>query len=78
RDADLEPHVRTHALGLEAGHPDLQMPLQLADSLSDRLSDVLGVDGLASLREASVKELDVDDRCGTTFTLVQAWAHVPR
>jgi hypothetical protein len=78
RDADLEPHVRTHALGLEAGHPDLGMPLQLADSLGDRLSDILGTDGLASLREQCARELDAADRGGTTFTLVQAWARVPR
>jgi len=77
RDAGLEPSVRTHALGLEAGHPDLQMPLQLADSLADRLSDILGKDGLAGLREQSATELDADDRRGTTFTLVQAWARVP-
>jgi hypothetical protein len=77
RDADLEPHVRTHALGLEAGHPDLAMPLRLADSLGDRLSDILGTDGLAGLREESAKELDVAGRCGSTFTLVQAWTRVP-
>jgi hypothetical protein len=78
RDADLEPHIRTHSIGLEAGHPDLQMPLQLADALADRLSDILGKDGLAGLREESARELDADDRRGTTLTLVQAWAHVPR
>ena len=77
RDAGLEPHVRTHTLGLEAGHPDLQMPLQLADTLAQRLSDILGSDGLADLREQSAKELDANDRRGTTFTLVQAWARVP-
>jgi hypothetical protein len=76
-DAGLEPSVRTHALGLETGHPDLQMPLQLADALADRLSDILGKDGLAGLREESAKELDADDRRGTTLTLVQAWARVP-
>ncbi|HEV7493454.1 hypothetical protein [Baekduia sp.] len=76
RDAGLEPQVRTHALGLEAGHPDLRMPLQLADALSTRLSDILGVDGLAGLREESANELDTANRRGTTFTLVQAWARV--
>jgi hypothetical protein len=76
RDARLEPQVRTHVLGLEAGHPDLRMPLQLAESLSDRLADILGQDGLDGLREESAKELDADDRRGTTFTLVQAWARV--
>jgi SAM-dependent methyltransferase len=76
-DAGLEPHVRTHVLGLEAGHPDLRMPLQLADSLSDRLSDILGRDGLAGLREESARELDAEHRGGTTFTLVQAWAQLP-
>jgi hypothetical protein len=77
RDAGLEPSVRTHALGLETGHPDLRMPLQLADALADRLSDILGSDGLADLREQSAAELDADDRRGTMFTLVQAWARVP-
>jgi hypothetical protein len=77
RDAGLEPQVRTHVLGLEAGHPDLRMPLRLADALTDRLSDILGKDGLAGLREASTTELEADDRRGTTFTLVQAWARVP-
>jgi hypothetical protein len=76
RNAGLEPQVRTHLLGLEAGHPDLQMPLQLADALSDRLADILGRDGLTGLREESAKELDAGDLRGTTFTLVQAWARV--
>jgi hypothetical protein len=76
RDAGLEPQVRTHMLGLEAGHPDLRMPLQLADALGDRLSDILGKDGLADLREESAKELATIDRRGTTFTLVQAWARL--
>jgi hypothetical protein len=78
RDAGLEPQVRTHTLGLEAGHPDLRMPLRLAASLSDRLTDILGQDGLAGLREESAKELDAADRRGTTFTLVQTWAQVSR
>jgi SAM-dependent methyltransferase len=76
RDANLAPHVRTHVLGLEAGHPDLRTPLQLADALSMRLADILGVDGLANLRDECAKELDDERRCGTTFTLVQAWARV--
>ena len=45
--------------------------------MSDRLADILGKDGLAGLREESAKELDADDRRGTTLTLVQAWARVP-
>ena len=69
--------MRTHVLGLEADHPDLQMPLQLADSLRDRLVDILGSDGLAGLREQTARELDANGRRGTTFTLVQAWARVP-
>jgi hypothetical protein len=77
RNAGLEPQVRTHVLGLEAGHPDLRMPLQLADALRDRLADILGRDGFAGLRDESAKELDAEDRRGTTFTLVQAWARVP-
>lgn len=77
REAEIAPQVRTHALGLEAGHPDLRLPLRLADALTDRLADILGADGLAGLREESAKELDDDDLHGTTFTLVQAWARVP-
>jgi hypothetical protein len=77
RDADLEPQVRTHVLGLEANHPDLRMPLRLADSMSDRLVDILGRDGLAGLCEQSAAELDAEGRRGSTFTLVQAWARVP-
>jgi hypothetical protein len=77
RNAGLEPQVRTHVLGLEAGHPDLRVPLQLADALRDRLADILGRDGFAGLRDESAKELDAEDRRGTTFTLVQAWARVP-
>lgn len=76
RDAGLTPHIRTHALGLEAGHPDLRMPLQLADSLGGRLADILGADGLTGLRDESARELDAPERRGTTFTLVQAWARV--
>jgi hypothetical protein len=76
REAGLDPQVRTHVLGLEAGHPDLRMPLRLADSLSDRLTDILGKDGLAGLREESAKELAADGRHGTTLTLVQAWARM--
>jgi hypothetical protein len=77
RAAGLRPHVRTHVLGLEAGHPHLRLPLALADQFADRLADVLGGDGLASLRRQASAELAAPDRCGTTFTLVQAWARVP-
>jgi len=77
RDAGLAPRVRTHALGLEAGHGYLRMPLQLADAMAGRLADVLGGDGLAALRREAARELDAPERRGTTFTLVQAWARVP-
>jgi SAM-dependent methyltransferase len=76
RGAGLAPSVRTHAIGLEAGHPYLRLPLQLADSLQDRLEDVFGSDGLAALRRDATAELDDPDRHGTTFTLVQAWARL--
>jgi SAM-dependent methyltransferase len=72
-----EPHVRTHVLGLEAGHPYLRLPLELADAVAGRLEDVLGVTGYAALRRQATAELDAPDRRGTTFTLVQAWARVP-
>ncbi|HEY6762069.1 MAG TPA: hypothetical protein VI318_21390, partial [Baekduia sp.] len=49
RRAGLDPDVRTHVLGLEAGHPYLHLPLHLADLHADRLSDILGSDGLAQL-----------------------------
>jgi SAM-dependent methyltransferase len=76
RGADLTPRVRTHAVGLEAGHPYLRAPLDLADTLSDRLADVLGTDGLDHLRRTATAELLAPERRGTTFTLVQAWARV--
>jgi hypothetical protein len=76
RAAGLSPRVRTTALGLEAGHPYLHAPLDLAEVLDHRLADVLGADGLAHLRDASATELAAPERRGTTFTLVQAWAMV--
>lgn len=76
RDAGLHPHVRTTALGLEAGHPYLRAPLDLAEAVETRLTDVLGHDGLAHLRRSAAAELSAPDRRGTTFTLVQAWAVV--
>ncbi|WCB91980.1 hypothetical protein DSM104299_00661 [Baekduia alba] len=76
RRAGLEPHVRTHVLGLEAGHPYLHLPLHLADLYADRLADILGGDGLAYLHRQAASELADPDRRGTTFTLVQAWARV--
>ncbi len=68
--------MRTHVLGLEAGHAGPADAAALADSLSDRLTDILGKDGLAGLREESAKEVDAAGRRGTTLTLVQAWARV--
>lgn len=76
RAAGLAPHIRTTALGLEAGHPYLRAPLDLAESLDHRLADVLGTDGLAHLRRSASTELSAPERRGTTFTLVQAWAVV--
>jgi SAM-dependent methyltransferase len=73
----LEPCVRTHAIGLEAGHPHLRLPLDLADALRERLEDVLGRDGLAALRREAANEIEEEHRTGTTLTLVQAWARVP-
>jgi hypothetical protein len=77
RRAGLAPHVRTHVLGLEAGHGYLRLPLDLAEVLADRLADVLGGDGLAQLRRQAAEELSDPERRGTTFTLVQAWARIP-
>jgi Methyltransferase domain len=76
RRAGLQPHVRTHVLGLEAGHPYLHLPLHLADLHAERLADILGGDGLAYLHRQAANELADPDRRGTTFTLVQAWARV--
>jgi SAM-dependent methyltransferase len=74
RDAGLRPQVRTHALGLESGHPHHRLPLDLADALAGRLANVLGRDGAAQLRRQAAAELGAPGRRGTTFTLVQAWA----
>ncbi|HWH96526.1 MAG TPA: hypothetical protein VNT03_21875 [Baekduia sp.] len=76
RGMGLAPQVRTHVLGLEAGHPYLRLPLDLADRFADRLADVLGGDVLAHLRRESLEELAAPGRRGTTLTLVQAWARV--
>jgi hypothetical protein len=76
RRAGLAPRVRTHVLGLEAGHGCLRLPLDLADAYAGRLADVLGADGLAQLRRQAADELADPDRRGTTFTLVQAWARI--
>lgn len=76
RGAGLAPRVRTHAVGLEAGHRYLRAPLDLAEALSGRLADVLGTDGLDHLRRSATAELLEPERRGTTFTLVQAWARV--
>jgi hypothetical protein len=78
RAAGLRPRVRTHAIGLEAGHPYLRAPLDLSEELATPLADVLGADGLDHLRRAAAAELLAPDRRGTTFTLVQAWATVER
>lgn len=78
RSAGLTPRVRTHAIGLEAGHPHLRAPLDLSDTLDGPLADVLGRDGLDHLRRAATAELLTPERRGTTFTLVQAWARVER
>lgn len=78
RSAGLMPHVRTHAIGLEAGHPYLRTPLDLATALDTRLGDILGRDGLDHLRRSVTAELRAPERRGTTFTLVQAWATVSR
>jgi SAM-dependent methyltransferase len=77
RSQGLEPSVRTHTLGLESGHPYLKLPLQFADSLNERLSDVMDPGELEALRRAAATELADPARRGTTFTLVQAWARVP-
>jgi hypothetical protein len=77
RGAGLAPRVRTHTLGLEAGHPYLGLPLDLGATLDERLADVLGDDGVDHLRRAASAELLAPERRGTTFTLVQAWAQVP-
>ncbi|HET6510440.1 MAG TPA: hypothetical protein VFG42_26835 [Baekduia sp.] len=78
RAAGLEPRVRTHAIGLETGHPYLRLPLDLATTLAGPLADVLGHDGLDHLRRSATTELLEPRRRGTTFTLVQAWARVER
>jgi len=69
--------TRTHVLGLEAGHPYLRLPLQLAAALEPQLRETLGDDGLADLLAGAAGEIEQPGRGGTTFTLVQSWARVP-
>jgi SAM-dependent methyltransferase len=77
REQGMEPQVRTHVLGLEAGHPYLGLPLQFAASLQQRLDRAMGTAAADALRAAAAAELADPARRGTTFTLVQAWARVP-
>jgi ubiquinone/menaquinone biosynthesis C-methylase UbiE len=72
----LAPATRTHVLGLEADHPYLRLPLQLAASLEPQLRELLGADDLDDLLVAAAAEIDEPDRGGTTFTLVQSWARI--
>jgi ubiquinone/menaquinone biosynthesis C-methylase UbiE len=72
----LAPATRTHVLGLEADHPYLRLPLQLAASLEPQLRELLGADDLDDLLVAAAAEIDEPDRGGTTFTLVQSWGRI--
>jgi SAM-dependent methyltransferase len=72
----LAPATRTQVLGLEADHPYLRLPLQLAASLEPQLREVLADDELDDLLVAAAAEIDEPGRGGTTFTLVQSWARI--
>jgi SAM-dependent methyltransferase len=68
RRAGARPSTRTHVLGLEAGHPYLQLPLRLGATLDDEHRGLVGM---------AAEELADPARRGTTFTLVQSWARMP-
>ena len=78
RGAGLEPEVRAEVLALPPGHPYLRLPLQFSTSLEPRLQRLASVAELVRLRQAAETEIADPSRWGTTFTLIQTWAKVPR
>jgi SAM-dependent methyltransferase len=73
REFGIEPHVRAEVSALPAGHPYLQLPLQLAAGLEPRLREFTDATELERLRHQGQAELAEPGRWGTTFTLLQCW-----
>jgi SAM-dependent methyltransferase len=69
----IEPRVRAGVLALPAGHPYLELPLQLAAGLEPRLREFTDASELQRLHRQAEVELAEPGRWGTTFTLLQCW-----
>lgn len=78
RAAGLEPGVWARVVALPPGHPYLRLPLQFAASLRARLETLRPPEQLDTLLARAEAELARPDCWGTTFTLVQAVAELPR
>lgn len=78
RAAGLEPRVWARVVALPPGHPYLRLPLQFAASLRARLETLRPREQLDTLLARAEAELARPDCWGTTFTLVQAVAELPR
>jgi SAM-dependent methyltransferase len=77
REFGIEGNVRAEVLALPPGHPYLRLPLQFATSLEERLLALVSSGELEDLRARGETELQVPDRWGTTFTLLQCWGRTP-
>ena len=77
RSFGLEPEIAAQAVALPAGHPYLELPVQLAKSMRDRLVQLVGESELDQLLSSADSELN-DVRWGTTLMLIQAWAAISR
>lgn len=75
RSFGLEVEIAAQTIALPAGHPYLELPMQLAKSMRDRLVQLVGESQLEQLLSSADGELN-DDRWGTTFMLIQAWAAI--
>jgi hypothetical protein len=69
RPPDRRPHS-------PSGPPYLRLPLQFDKSLEPRLLKLVSAADLSSLRTAAEGEHRESARCGTTFTLIKAWARL--
>jgi SAM-dependent methyltransferase len=73
----LTPRTRAEVLALRPGHPYLRVGIQFSVSLEPRLTELVSLAELRRLRADADRELAEPGRWGTTFTLIQAWAHIP-
>ena len=73
RTVGIDGNVRAEVVALPSGHPYLQVPLQFATALEQRLLSLVTADELEQLRKDATAELQEPGRWGTTFMLLQSW-----